>query len=273
MRAVVNSPICPLLSRPRWDCPLSDEALFGMAVEVLEQTTPGYWKVRTPYRYEGYAPARCLVPGDRAADRWDALPRKAVFHRNFADVMSRPEFQSQITVTLPLGALAAPTGEPREGWQGVCLPDGREGFVRAGALAPLPPDPATLTEGELRRRLTETARLYLRTPYRWGGKTPLGIDCSGLVFMAYLLNGIVIWRDAAMKEGFPIHPISREDLGPGDLLYFPGHVAMYLGKGQYIHATGKATSDGVVINSLDPGAPDYRPDLPGQLTAVGSYFA
>ena len=47
MKAVVQAPICPLMSQPRPDCELADEALFGMVVEVLEQTTSGYWKVRT----------------------------------------------------------------------------------------------------------------------------------------------------------------------------------------------------------------------------------
>lgn len=59
---------------------------------------------------------------------------------------------------------------------------------------------------------------------------------------------------------------------PADLLFFPGHVAMYLGEQKYIHSTGKAGSDGVVINSLDPAAPDYRPDLPEKLTGAGSWF-
>ena len=132
--------------------------------------------------------------------------------------------------------------------------------------------PIGLPEEALRQRLCDTARLYLRTQYRWGGKSPPGIDCSGLASMSYLLNGIIIYRDAKIMEGFPIHEIPREAMKPGDLMYFPGHVAMYLGEGKYIHSTGKAGSDGVVVNSLDPEAPDYRPDLPEKLTAVGSYF-
>ena len=61
MKAVVNSSICPLMSEPRYDCELADEALFGMVVEVLEKTTEDYWLVRTHYRYEGYAPVACLL--------------------------------------------------------------------------------------------------------------------------------------------------------------------------------------------------------------------
>ena len=90
--------------------------------------------------------------------------------------------------------------------------------------------------------------------------------------MSYLLNGIIIYRDAKIMEGFPIHEIDRKDMKPGDLMLFPGHVAMYMGDDRYIHSTGKAGDDGVVINSLNPNDPDYRADLPDKLTAVGSYF-
>ena len=163
------------------------------------------------------------------------------------------------------------TGKPT-GWQCVTLPDGNQGYVRSSWLDTYYDSPVDLPEDQLRQRLCHTAKLYARTHYRWGGKTPLGIDCSGLVSMSYLLNGIVIYRDAKVVEGFPIRFIDKKDMKPGDLLFFPGHVAMYLGDGQYIHSTGKAGDDGVVINSLDPDAPDYRPDLPEKLTGVGRYF-
>ena len=90
--------------------------------------------------------------------------------------------------------------------------------------------------------------------------------------MAYMLNGINIFRDASIKEDFPVQQIARENIKEGDLLYFPGHIAMYLGNGRYIHSTGRAGSDGVVINSLNPKDADYREDLASAIKQIGSIF-
>lgn len=271
MKAVVNVPVCSLLSQPRRDSPLADEALFGMVLEVLDTPEPGWGRVRTPYRYEGYAPLARLALGEGPAKQWADLPKGVVRHKSACDVMDAPTWQARPRLTLPLGALVAPVGETEEGWQRVALPGGEKGYVRSGILGPVSPDPGGLLETELRARLVAAAMAYWGTQYRWGGKTPQGIDCSGLASMAYLLNGITIYRDARLEPGFDLVEIPREEMGVGDLLFFPGHVAMYLGRGRYLHATGRAGSDGVVVNSLRAGDPDYRPDLAQTLTQVGSY--
>lgn len=279
MRAVVKAPVCPLMTQPRQDCELADEALFGMVLEVLERTTPGYWWVRTPYRYEGYAPAGCLLPGDGEAEDWEVLPKRVVLHKNACDVMAAPRVQSWPLVTLPMGAVVAVT-QPAEtdpetgglnGWQKAALPGGGEGYVRSSWLDVDYETPIGLPEEELRRRLVDTALLYRRSQYRWGGKTPWGIDCSGLVFMAYWLNGITVYRDARIQPGFDLVEIPPEELKPGDAIFFTGHVALYMGQGRYLHATGRAGSDGFDINSLDPAQPDYREDLARSVRQVGSY--
>ena len=127
-------------------------------------------------------------------------------------------------------------------------------------------------EAALRAAVVQTAKTYLGTQYRWSGKTPAGIDCSGLTFMSYFMNGVLIYRDANIVDGWPVHEIPAEQLQEGDMIFFPGHIAMYIGDGRFIHSTGYAKNFGCTINSLREGDPDYRADLPGIITKYGSVF-
>lgn len=272
MKAVVTDTLCPLMLRPSLQCELADEALYGYTVELLEDCGPDFVRVRTHYRYEGCAPKACLLPGDANAQRWAALPKKVIL-KGACTVLAAPDVQSWEMVKVTRGALVAPVGEPdQSGWQKISLPDGREGYTKIGYLGEYFTSPSAADEATLRRNITDTARTYLGTHYRWGGKSTLGIDCSGLTAMSYLLNGILIYRDAHIVEGFPIHEIPKEKMKEADLLFFKGHVGLYLGGGRYIHSTAKNGSDGTVINSLDPSEPDYRQDLAENILQVGTYF-
>lgn len=272
MRAIIKTAICPLHTKPDSHSELADEALYGMIVELLEQTKEGWYKVRTHYRYEGYAPSSCLLIEDTTLHSWAALPKKVILHKNTCDILFQPKVQSWPLITLTRGAVVSPVGEAKDGWQEVTLCDGLHGYTRSSFLDKYHKSSPYTDESALRHLLVTNAMRYEGSPYRWGGKTPLGIDCSGLVFMAYLLSGIIIYRNAHIMEGFPIHPIPLEQAKAGDLLFFPGHVAMYIGGGHYVHSTGHQGDDGFAHNSLNPGDPDFRAELREQLIAVGSYF-
>ncbi len=269
MYAVVSAPICPLYLRPSTQCELADEALLGWRVEILDGDTPGWYQVRTDYGYTGYAPAGALTVGDGNAKRWEALERRTVI-RGVCSVRSEPRVQGWEVCRLPRGAEVAVHRAPNaDGWQRVSLPDGREGYTKVGFLFDIP---RLEDEESLRAHIVSMGKLYAGAHYLWGGKTPLGIDCSGLTFMAYRLSGVTIWRDASLRAEYPAHAVDPARVKPGDLLFFPGHVALYMGEGRYIHSTAHNGSDGVVVNSLRPEHEDFRADLLKCMNGAGSIF-
>jgi len=102
--------------------------------------------------------------------------------------------------------------------------------------------------------IIERALTYLGTPYRWGGMSARGFDCSGFVNYLFNPHGISLSRRSVDMASNGVH-VDRDDIIPGDLLFFAtaggrrvSHVALYIGNGQIIHATTFGT--GVMINDL-----------------------
>jgi peptidoglycan DL-endopeptidase CwlO len=93
------------------------------------------------------------------------------------------------------------------------------------------------------------AMQYLGVPYVWGGASPAGFDCSGFIMYVFAQVGISLPHHAASQYGMG-SPVSRDQLEPGDLVFFNGlgHAGIYIGGGQFIHAPH--TGDVVKISSL-----------------------
>lgn len=113
--------------------------------------------------------------------------------------------------------------------------------------------------------VVSTASQFLETPYEWGGMTTDGIDCSGLVRIAYAAVGVLVPRDADQQRHLG-RSVDRAALAPGDLLFFPGHVAISLGGAAFVHASGDAGE--VTIDSLDPEDDHYAESLDESMTAA-----
>jgi cell wall-associated NlpC family hydrolase len=94
------------------------------------------------------------------------------------------------------------------------------------------------------------AMQYLGTPYVWGGSSPGGFDCSGFVMFVYAQVGVSLPHHAASMYSYGV-PVSRDQLEPGDLVFFDGlgHMGIYIGGGQFIHSPH--TGDVVKISSMN----------------------
>ena len=258
-RAVVGIPVADLYERADVSGPLADQALFGELVTVPPQpeacrdVSGELVLVETKAPYKGYVPIASLWPwpSDKPAYlQASALgPQKARLRvtARLSNVYRSPDVTlSNPRLVLPLHSELKLFEIVSARWLKVELPDGGQAYIQRGDVemlnAPLAPSSACLVA---------EARKYEGTPYLWGGRSTLGIDCSGLVSNAFMACGVIAPRDAGPQMAWSaLVAIDKQtDLQPGDLLFFGSadqksgsppkvaHVGIFVGAGRFLHAT------------------------------------
>jgi len=215
----VVAPQAPLRREPRSDAMLDTEALKGERVMVYEVTEEGWsWGQLVYDGYVGWLPSEALRE-----------PRSAPTHRVVALrtlVFPAPSIKLPPVEALSLGsALAIARIEPP------FAVTAEAGFVPLVHLAGGQP---------AERDFVSVAERFVGVPYLWGGKTSLGLDCSALVQLALAACGRKCPRDTDMQEsalGAPVESAADiSNLKRGDLLFWPGHVAIARDHVSIIHA-------------------------------------
>jgi len=214
----VIEPQAPLRREPRPDAPLDTEALKGERATIYETNAEGWaWGQLATDNYVGWLPANALAaPGATPTHKVTAL-------RTF--VFPGPSIKLPPLEALPLGARVVVT---RTQDRLAVIQSG--GYIPAAHLAPID---VSATD------FVAVAERFLGVPYLWGGKTALGLDCSGLVQVALAACGIAGPRDSDMQEqalGTPVAAAKLSDLTRGDLVFWKGHVAIVCGRANLLHA-------------------------------------
>lgn len=244
----VTAPVADLRREPRPNAPLDTQALAGEAVTVFDEQEGWVWAQLAGDRYVGYLPTAALGAPEPAPSHRVAVMRTFVY--------PGPSIKLPPLDVFSLGA-ALPVA--RIDGDFAVLATG--GFVYAAHLAALDTRVADFVA---------VAEGFVGVPYLWGGKTSLGIDCSGLVQVSLAAAGVAAPRDSDMQEAGLGRPVAigpdLTGLARGDLIFWKGHVGIMLDGERLLHANGHHML--VVTEPLAEAVPRILAKNGGPVTSV-----
>lgn len=268
---VATLSVCNNKSQPQHRAEMVTQMTMGTPVQVLQKKN-NWLLVRTPDDYLSWTePMGIALMTQAEMDQWRKA-NKLIFTDDFGHIVSVPSNKGAIVSDIVKGCIIEYNGKTK-GFYNVTLPDKRRGYIDINAAMDYN---VWVKRPKTVKDILIDAERLIGTPYLWGGTSIKGVDCSGLVKVAFFLNGIILPRDASQqaKIGNPIDVMTEgkldlkkclNNLQAGDLLYFTStpdkvgtplanitHVAIYISNGTFIHASGR-----VRVNSLKPDDTNY----------------
>lgn len=260
--ALVCIPVVTLRTRGAHAAETATQAVMGTPVRLLEHKG-GWWRVQTPDGYIAWSPDSSVQPvsKERAA-QWRSSDKRYVVKELWqtrAYTTPAATGPRDIVTDLVLGAIVeADPATQNNGRVEITLPDGRRGWADISALQPIAEWADQPFDAQ---KILDTAYSLEGSPYLWGGTSVKSVDCSGLVKVSYLNNGLILRRDASQQAltGKRMDGMATDSFQAADLLFFGNkdtgrvtHVGLYDSNARYVHSSGR-----VKRNSLDPKSPDY----------------
>jgi cell wall-associated NlpC family hydrolase len=218
VRRQVEVPALPLRREPRFDAMLDSEALFGETLTLFDESEGWAWVQLARDGYVGYLPSEGLTATVTTPTHRVAVLRTYVY--------ASPDIKTPPLSLLSLNALLSVAGD-----EGRFLALASGGFVIAEHVRKL---------DEAARDFVDVALGFRGTPYLWGGRTSLGVDCSGLVQLASEAAGLSCPRDADMQAnevGRQLDWQGPDALARGDLVFWEGHVGIMTNAQDLVHAS------------------------------------
>ncbi len=212
----VASPAAWLRREPRQDAPVDTQALLGERVTVFDEKDGFAWAQLDADGYVGYLASADLGPAGASPTHRVAVLRTFLYPS--ASIKVTPKAHLSLGAVLSVSAV--------EGTFAVTS----DGYVWAGHLVPA---------GTAVPDFVAVAETFLHAPYLWGGKSSLGLDCSGLVQLSLAAAGIAAPRDSDMQERMLGTPLAAGSaLHRGDLVFWKGHVGIMTDAATLLHANG-----------------------------------
>lgn len=260
---VINLSVANLRAKPDHPAELVTQAILGTPIKVYKKGEDGYYLVQTPDGYiswlddDGFT-----LMNENQWNEWKSSP-KIIYLMEYGFCFTDANDKSQTISDLVAGNVLKFIGEEKSYFK-VEFPDKRTAYIKKDEATHFTQWYNSLNpNGE---SILATAYRFMGIPYLWGGTSTKGMDCSGFTKTVYFLNGIILARDASQQVNtgeFVDTKNGWENLQAGDLLFFGRkangekkeritHVAIYIGDGDFIHASGR-----VRINSLNPAKPYY----------------